>query len=100
MHSDSTYLVSALEDYGTSTYEKLYEVTPGDSYLRPFTDFLIEKVGNKVPGEWPEKDNPQVITNIDNLQGGRTDHRGIELHTKRTERHRTRPRSIHRHLFR
>ena len=69
MHSDSTYLVSALEDYGTSTYEKLYEVTPGDSYLRPFTDFLIEKVGNKVPGEWPEKDNPQVITNIDNLQG-------------------------------
>ena len=69
MHSDSTYFVSALEDYGTSTYEKLYEVTPGDSYLRPFTDFLIEKVGNKVPGEWPEKDNPQVITNIDNLQG-------------------------------
>lgn len=69
MHSDSTYFVSALEDYGTSTYEKLYEVKPGDSYLRPFTDFLIEKIGNKIPGLWPEKDNPQVITNIDNLQG-------------------------------
>ncbi|HIY49944.1 MAG TPA: beta-N-acetylglucosaminidase domain-containing protein [Candidatus Barnesiella excrementavium] len=69
MHTDSTYFVSALEDYGTSTYEKLYEVTPGDSYLRPFTDFLVEKIGNTIPGLWPEKDTTQVITNIENLPG-------------------------------
>lgn len=43
MSSDSTYLVSALEGYGTSTTEKFYEVKPGDSHLRPFTDFLVEK---------------------------------------------------------
>ena len=53
MSSDSTYLVSALEGYGTSTTEKFYEVKPGDSHLRPFTDFLVEKIGNSIPGLWP-----------------------------------------------
>ena len=69
MSNDSTYLVSALEGYGTSTYEQLYEAKPGDSHLRPFADFLIEKIGNNIPGLWPEKDNPQVISNIEELQG-------------------------------
>ena len=50
MSSDSTYLVSALEGYGTSTTEKFYEVKPGDSHLRPFTDFLVAKIGNSIPG--------------------------------------------------
>ena len=69
MSSDSTYLVSALEGYGTSTTEKFYEVKPGDSHLRPFTDFLVEKIGNSIPGLWPAKDSLQIITNIENLQG-------------------------------
>lgn len=69
MSSDSTYLVSALEGYGTSTTEKFYEVKPGDSHLRPFTDFLVEKIGNSIPGLWPSKDSLQIITNIENLQG-------------------------------
>lgn len=68
MSTDSAYLVSALEGYGTTTNEQFYEVMPGDSHLRPFTDFLVEKIGNRVPGVWPEKDTPQVITNIEGLQ--------------------------------
>ena len=42
---------------------------PGDSHLRPFTDFLVEKIGNSIPGLWPAKDSLQIITNIENLQG-------------------------------
>ena len=69
MSTDSAYLVSALEGYGTTTTEKFYEVTPGNSHLRPFTNFLVEKIGNNIPGLWPEKDSPQVITNIEGAQG-------------------------------
>ena len=69
MSTDSAYLVSALEGYGTTTTEKFYEVTPGNSHLRPFTNFLVEKIGNNIPGLWPEKDRPQVITNIEGAQG-------------------------------
>lgn len=69
MSADSAYLVSALEGYGTSTREVFYEVKPGESHLRPFTNFLVEKVGNGMPGVWPAKDSLQIITNIENLQG-------------------------------
>ena len=69
MSNDSAYLVSALEGYGTSTYEVHYEVTPGDSYLRPFVDYLVEKAGSNVPGEWPAKDTIQIVTNLETVQG-------------------------------
>ena len=55
MSNDSTYLISALEGYGTSTYEVHYEVTPGDSYLRPFVEYLVGKAGNNVPEHGPKR---------------------------------------------
>ena len=69
MSNDSTYLISALEGYGTSTYEVHYEVTPGDSYLRPFVEYLVGKAGNNVPGTWPEKDTIQIISNLESWEG-------------------------------
>lgn len=69
MSNDSAYLVSALEGYGTSTYEVHYEVTPGDSYLRPFVEYLVGKAGNNVPGTWPEKDTIQIISNLESWEG-------------------------------
>lgn len=69
LSTDSAYLVSALEGYGTSTSEKYYEVKPAESHLRPFVDFLVEKIGNSVPGLWPSKDEIQIISCLNDLQG-------------------------------
>ena len=69
LSTDSAYLVSALEGYGTSTSEKYYEVKPAESHLRPFVDFLVEKLGNSVPGLWPSKDEIQIISCLNDLQG-------------------------------
>lgn len=69
LETDSAYLVSALEGYGTTTRETFYKVKPADSHLKPFTDFLAGKISSGIPGLWPAKDNVQLITNIENLQG-------------------------------
>ncbi len=63
IEKDSAYLVSALEGYGTTTYEKFYKVAPGDTYLKPFVEYLVGKAGTNIPGEWPAADMPQLITN-------------------------------------
>ncbi len=65
LSSDPLYQVSALGGSGTQTSESLTEVKPGNSYLRPFVEFLLNTAGTDIPGEWPEKDQPQVITNIE-----------------------------------
>ncbi len=69
MATDSTYMVSALEESGTFTHERYCMVTPGDSQFRPFVEFLVSKTGANAPGEWPAKDQPQIITNQENLSG-------------------------------
>lgn len=62
--TDSAYIVSALEGQGTDLHEAFYAVAPADTYLRPFVDFVVEKVGNNIPGQWPEPDTAQVMTNL------------------------------------
>lgn len=61
---DSAYLVSALEDQGINLREEFYAVSPADTYLRPFVDFIVEKTGIDIPGQWPEPDTAQIITNL------------------------------------
>ncbi len=63
--TDPIYQVSLLNGSGTQTTESFTEVKPGDSYFRPFVEFLLNAAGTNIPGEWPEKDQPQVITNIE-----------------------------------
>ncbi len=65
--TDSIYMVSALEDAGTKTREEFYMVTPGDAHFRSFIDFIVEKTGTNIPGEWPERDHPQIISNLESL---------------------------------
>lgn len=50
LETDSAYLVSALEGYGTTTRETFYKVKPADSHLKPFTDFLAGKISSGIPG--------------------------------------------------
>ncbi len=67
--TDSLYMVSVLEESGTTTRERFCMVTPGDMHFRPFVEFVVSKTGSNVPGVWPEKDQPQIISNKENLSG-------------------------------
>ncbi len=69
LNTDSIYMVSALEESGTKSRETFYLVTPSNNYFRPFVNFLVGQTDTSISCEWPENEQPQVITNI---EGGTT----------------------------
>ena len=61
---DPQYFISELEGYGTDSHVVSYEVHPANSYTRPFVDYLYETLGANLPGDWPEPEQAQVVTNL------------------------------------
>lgn len=69
IHTDPAFLLSVLEDKGTSTREEFKEVQPTPKYLDPFVDFLASKIADHAP-QLPERSREmEVITNIKDLSG-------------------------------
>lgn len=69
IHTDPAFLLSVLEDKGTSTREEFKEVQPTPKYLDPFIDFLASKIADHAP-QLPERSREmEVITNIKDLSG-------------------------------
>ncbi len=63
MSTDSIYMMSVLEGVGTLSSERFCLVKASDNHFRPFVEFLVNTVGANLPGEWPAKDQPQIVTN-------------------------------------
>lgn len=69
IHTDPAFLLSVLEDKGTSTREEFKEVQPTPKYLDPFVDFLAGKIGDYAPLLPERSRDMEVITNIKDLSG-------------------------------
>lgn len=69
IHTDPAFLLSVLEDKGTSTREVFKEVQPTPKHLDPFIDFLAGKITDHAP-QLPERSREmEIITNIKDLSG-------------------------------
>lgn len=71
LHTDSAYMVSALEDAGNNTYEVFYEVHPSQTSMEPFIEYLMPLLGEEYAVTLPERaGQAEIITNKASLPDG------------------------------
>lgn len=64
LHTDSAYMVSALEDAGDNTREVFYEVHPSQTNMEPFVDYIMPLLGDEYAVTLPERaQGAEIITN-------------------------------------
>lgn len=69
LHTDSLFIVSALEDSGTSTREQFYEVHPSATYMEPFVDYMVGILEDYAPQLPQRSRGVELISNMSELPG-------------------------------
>lgn len=68
IHTDKSFLVSALEDAGTNTYERFYEAEVSKEHMAPFAEYIATLIYDFESVQLPERiSEPEIISNIEEL---------------------------------
>lgn len=67
LHTDSAFITFTLEDAGTNTWERYFEVKPAKQNMEPFVEYLMGKYTDYMPTLPGRTREPEIIHNLSTL---------------------------------